>query len=605
MKKLFLLLTPLLISVIAVGQQYQYNVDLAGNLPNQDNTGFEYKFLYSGIANCANDNDIIGTTNMWGDIFGVGGTGFKNGYAVVYDGTLSKFKLKTDGINNSSNIFYARLPKWNCNMYDGIGEKLDLSSNRTIQVSVKSTKDVTFEIWLCAYEGGLFTEIDGSDTDPRTVTSLSAGRKNVFTITNPTHMSDGTDKSSILSNIIGFAIKVTGGSPADLTLDFLRFGASTNPSQDCNSSICTDPIVSITTPATGSTFPSNSLITFSATASDPDGTVSTVEYFDGLNSIGSTNLAPYSNKITLGPGTHTITAVATDNDNISTTSAPITITVANQNPQVLLDNPSKNSSFSLGSTVTMNAEAYDPDGTISKVEFYDGTDLIGEDLIYPYSFSTTGLSIGTRNLTAKAIDNLGGFTISDPVTIIITNAANQHPAVSITTPIDQTSVLAGTFVQLTATATDPDGTVSKVEFYDGSTYIGQDLNAPYTISIASIGVGSHVFTAIVTDNEGSSTQSSEVIVNANPTSVTSGKLNDQLVNVFPIPAKDQITIDVSKLSINGTGIIKLMDPTGKIVKEAVTESSFYVLDLDRFNKGIYMIEVVYEDKIAFKRIIIE
>jgi len=87
------------------------------------------------------------------------------------------------------------------------------------------------------------------------------------------------------------------------------------------------PSVSITSPADGATFISPASVTIQATASDKDGTVTKVEFFDGASSLGSVLTAPYTKTVTLYPGTHSVTAVATDNAADATTSAAVTVTV--------------------------------------------------------------------------------------------------------------------------------------------------------------------------------------------------------------------------------------------------------------------------------------
>jgi uncharacterized protein (TIGR03118 family) len=87
------------------------------------------------------------------------------------------------------------------------------------------------------------------------------------------------------------------------------------------------PTVSITSPANGVTFVSPADVTIQATASDVDGTVVRVEFFDGANSLGSVTAPPYTKKVTLYPDTHALTAVATDNAGATTTSAAVTATV--------------------------------------------------------------------------------------------------------------------------------------------------------------------------------------------------------------------------------------------------------------------------------------
>jgi chitinase len=56
--------------------------------------------------------------------------------------------------------------------------------------------------------------------------------------------------------------------------------------------------------------------------------------------------------------------------------------------------------------------------------------------------------------------------------------------VSITGPATNTQFPDGTPVTITATASDANGTITKVEFFDGNTKLGEDV----TIPIASPGI---------------------------------------------------------------------------------------------------------------------
>ncbi|MCX5645211.1 MAG: TIGR03118 family protein [Phycisphaerae bacterium] len=87
------------------------------------------------------------------------------------------------------------------------------------------------------------------------------------------------------------------------------------------------PAVLIVSPANGATFISPANVTIQAGASDTDGAVMKVEFFDGSSSLGSVTTAPYAQRFTLYPGTHPLTAVATDNAGAAATSATVTVTV--------------------------------------------------------------------------------------------------------------------------------------------------------------------------------------------------------------------------------------------------------------------------------------
>src|SRR5690606_10383643 len=124
--------------------------------------------------------------------------------------------------------------------------------------------------------------------------------------------------------------------------------------------------------------------------------------------------------------------------------------------------------------------ASDSDGSITKVEFYAGSMLLGQDTSSPYSYSWTNVPAGTYNLTAKAYDNRSGVTTSNAVTITVVNP-NGAPVVKITKPANNASLFAGQPISIEATATDSDGQITKVEFFRGNVRLGEDTSAPYAL----------------------------------------------------------------------------------------------------------------------------
>ena len=81
-------------------------------------------------------------------------------------------------------------------------------------------------------------------------------------------------------------------------------------------------------------------------------------------------------------------------------------------------------------TIQLKAAADDPDGTISKVEFFEGNNKLGEDTSYPYSITWSYVLAGSYLLSAKVIDNEGA-TASSKSIIFTVDASTSNP-------IDQT-----------------------------------------------------------------------------------------------------------------------------------------------------------------------
>lgn len=92
---------------------------------------------------------------------------------------------------------------------------------------------------------------------------------------------------------------------------------------------------------------------------------------------------------------------------------------ANVAPTVALTAPTANSTFRSPAAITLTAAASDTDGSITKVEFYNGRTRLATDTAAPYLFTWTGVRRGTYTLTAKAYDNTGAVTTSAPVTITV------------------------------------------------------------------------------------------------------------------------------------------------------------------------------------------
>lgn len=91
---------------------------------------------------------------------------------------------------------------------------------------------------------------------------------------------------------------------------------------------------------------------------------------------------------------------------------------AHQPPVAVLTSPAAGATYTVGDTVPLAATAAAADGaTVSKVEFYSGTTLLGSDTTAPFTLGATGLAAGDYSLYAKAYDSLGASAESAPVGI--------------------------------------------------------------------------------------------------------------------------------------------------------------------------------------------
>ena len=87
---------------------------------------------------------------------------------------------------------------------------------------------------------------------------------------------------------------------------------------------------------------------------------------------------------------------------------------------------------------------------------------------------------GTHSVTAIARDNSGATATSAAAQITVTTPANKPPVVSLTSPANGASFNAPASVTLSATASDSDGTIARVDFFAGGTMVGSDTSSPYS-----------------------------------------------------------------------------------------------------------------------------
>jgi hypothetical protein len=196
---------------------------------------------------------------------------------------------------------------------------------------------------------------------------------------------------------------------------------------------------------------------------------------------------------------------------------------ANQPPSVSLSSPANGSTYPAASAIPVSATASDPDGTIARVEFFAGTQLIGTDTTSPYGMSWANVEAGTYAMKAVAWDAAGASTTSATRSITVSSSApaNQPPTVSLTSPGSGATFTAPALITLSANASDVDGTIARVDFYAGSTLLGTDTSSPYSVAWASVAAGSYSLTAVARDNGGATTVSSTRDITVKPPSLPS------------------------------------------------------------------------------------
>jgi hypothetical protein len=237
------------------------------------------------------------------------------------------------------------------------------------------------------------------------------------------------------------------GLPGSATVYLAREGIDNVP-----------PEVAVLSPANGSAMVAPANWSLVAKADDPDGTVAGVEFFAGDQDLGPANMVvldpPGINGV-VGPvyflqwqgvpaGNYVLTAVATDSAGAATTSEPVKITVtpgssppANVPPVIRIVSPPAAAVFHSPLDVPLLAYAHDPDGTVVSVEFFDGTESLGQAHPVEPDFAPlppvpspaapadvwelkwSNAPAGVHTLTAVATDDGDAAATSDAIRITI------------------------------------------------------------------------------------------------------------------------------------------------------------------------------------------
>lgn len=172
---------------------------------------------------------------------------------------------------------------------------------------------------------------------------------------------------------------------------------------------------------------------------------------------------------------------------------------SNTPPTVTLTTPANNATYlAPAAHIKLSAAATDADGTITKVEFYNGTKLLHTETVIPYGYVWRNVLLGNYTITAKAYDNSGNVTTSAPVHISV--VPNKAPIVSITSPANNQVFADTATIRLIAAASDTDGRITSVKFYSGTTLLRTEFKLPYTYNWANAAPGTYTITALATDN---------------------------------------------------------------------------------------------------------
>jgi len=133
----------------------------------------------------------------------------------------------------------------------------------------------------------------------------------------------------------------------------------------------------------------------------------------------------------------------------------VTVQGANAPPSVTLTAPTTGASFTAPATIAMAATASDPEGQIARVEFLNGTTVLGSDTTTPYTFSWSNVPAGSYSLRAVAYDAAGASATSAAITASVTSTSTPPRLVVFTASTDHATNVTSYLLEVFAANANP------------------------------------------------------------------------------------------------------------------------------------------------------
>jgi len=267
------------------------------------------------------------------------------------------------------------------------------------------------------------------------------------------------------------------------------------------------PSVTIANPVNGQAFFAGTNVLIEADASDSDGFVKQVEFFVNDVSLGTRTTPPYSIEITnLAIGDYSLHAVATDDQNASSTSPAVVISVATAPLPPTIITPPQSLTTQVGSSATFSVAA----GGTSPLTYQWQFNGANAPAATNTSFTLSNLQTNDSGDYSVVVSNIVGVVTSTPAILLVylpativiaspTNGAEFQAPANVTASVDSTA----------------NGIIAQVRFFlsqDGSAtnLVAIKTNPPFSLVLSNRSAGTYLLSAAATDIFGGSVASSAV-----------------------------------------------------------------------------------------------
>ena len=176
----------------------------------------------------------------------------------------------------------------------------------------------------------------------------------------------------------------------------------------------------------------------------------------------------------------------------------ITVREPNDPPSATIVGPGPNTVIRVGDSVAVRVSAEDPDGSVSRVDIYNGTELVGTADAEPFVTVWIPETVGETALSAIAYDDDGVAGPCEPLTVNVLEALPDTEPPVVEVSAEPKHAAPGTPVTITITVTDRSEIADIALDINGESVPVNGNTASYTPPVA----GFYTATATVTDAAG-------------------------------------------------------------------------------------------------------
>lgn len=173
---------------------------------------------------------------------------------------------------------------------------------------------------------------------------------------------------------------------------------------------------------------------------------------------------------------------------------------------------------------------------------------------------------------------------------------NRYPEINIKFPYDGTIFSDSPKIKIIVDVMDPDGNITKVEYYNGIIKLGEETSPPWSFTMNEVPSGNYFLTAVATDDRGARATSLRILI----------RVRSNIDKLFPNPNKGTFYLTLMS-PLYEKAKVTIVSNDGKIVFNGYmfAEEIARQFTISNINPGIYILILASSDIMLTKKFIVE